>query len=367
VRRRARRRAWSLAAVLLSVNAACSGYRPVPEFDPGNIKEPHPLEGTPLTRLWRSRPVRGPSAPVASDSQNIYIGGTDRRVVAVDLASGRTRWSVRVPGPLVGGVIEAGDYVFAATDQPGGKVYALRKESGRQEWATGTGYVQTPMALDGDRLAVLTRSGQMLSINIASGKVAWKKRLPSNRVPPVVLDSGIVMVSSYAGLYLVRLRDGRVQQRRRSPATVASAWVRLGNQLIAGSGDSVVVAIAPDSLKESWRVRLDAPLLVSPVAQGDTIFCVTRVGSIYRIAPGAEPSVTRLHGAGWPATGAPALIGPWLLVGGADGTLYSFNRDDGVEAWKISLGRPAELPVYLLYDGSFLAVGGSGDLHRMRQ
>jgi outer membrane protein assembly factor BamB len=175
------------------------------------------------------------------------------------------------------------------------------------------------------------------------------------------------MVTSYDSLYLVRLRDGQVTLRRRSPATVASPWIRLGHQLIAGSGDSVVVALAPDSLKESWRVRLDAPLLVSPAAQGDTIFCVTRVGSIYRIGPGAEPTVTRLHGAGWPATGTPALVGPWLLVGGADGTLYGFDRDDGVEAWKISLGRPAELPVYLLYDGSFLAVGGAGDMQRMRQ
>lgn len=353
--------------VLLSVNAACTGYRPVPDFDPGDLQKPHALEGTPLTRLWRSRPVRGPSAPVATDSQNVYLGGTDRRVVAIDIASGKTRWAVRVPGPLVGGVIEDGEVIYTATDQPGGKVYAFQKVSGRQVWATSTGYVQAPMALSGGRLAVLNRKGQALGLEAASGKVLWRTRLPSTRVPPVVLDSGMVMVTSFDSVYAVRLDDGEVTLRRRAPGTVVAPWIRLGNQLIAGTGDSIVIAISPDSLQEQWRVRLDAPLLVSPAAQGDTVFCVTRVGSIYRVIPGAPPVATRIHAAGWPATGTPSLVGPWILVGGADGELFGFDREDGVEAWKVSLGRPAELPVYLLYDGSFLAIGGAGDLHRIRQ
>jgi len=367
VRRPGGRRAWSLAAVLLSVNAACAGYRPVPEFDPGDLQQPHALEGTPLTRLWRSRPVRGASAPVAVDAQNAYLGGTDRRVVAVDLQSGKTRWAVRVPGPLVGGVLESGDVIYAATDQPGGRVHAFRKESGAQLWSTGTGYVQAPLALTEGKLAVLNRAGEVLGIEVARGKVLWRKRLPSNRVAPFVLDSGVVLVTSFDSLYSVRLKDGQVTLRRRSPGAVASPWIRSGGQLVAGTGDSLVIAVSPDSLRELWRVRLDAPLLVSPAAQGDTVYCVTRVGSIYRIVPGSEPVATQLHGPGWPATGTPALVGPWLLAGGADGTLYGFTREDGVQAWKVSLGRPAELAAVLLSDGSFLAVGGRGDLHRIRQ
>jgi len=351
----------------LSVNAACVGYRPVPDFDAGNLQEPHALEGTPFTRLWRSRPLRGPSAPVAVDTQNAYLGGTDRRVVAIDLRSGRTRWAVRVPGPLVGGVLESGEVIYTATDQPGGKVYAFRKESGRQVWAAGTGYVQAPLALTDGKLAVLNRAGQMLGLAAANGKVLWRKRLPSNRVAPFVIDSGVVLVTSYDSLYVVRLRDGQVTLRRRSPGAMTSAWIRIGSQLVAATGDSLVVAVTPDSLKELWRVRVDAPLLVSPTAEGDTVFCVTRVGSIYRIVPGPEPTVGEIHEPGWPATGTPSLVGPWLLAGGADGTLYGFTREDGVEAWKMSLGRPAELAPVLLFDGSFLVVGGQGDLHRMKQ
>ncbi|HSB53884.1 MAG TPA: PQQ-binding-like beta-propeller repeat protein, partial [Gemmatimonadales bacterium] len=145
------------------VNAACTGYRPVPEFDPGNVAEPSPVEGTPLTRLWRSRPVRGPFAPLASDTTNAYLAGADRRVVAVGLTTGRTRWAVRLPGPPVGGVLLAGDAVFAATDQPGGKLYALKRESGAELWSRKTGYVQAPIALADGRIIALTRRGEILA------------------------------------------------------------------------------------------------------------------------------------------------------------------------------------------------------------
>lgn len=352
---------------MVTVNAACGGYRPVPDFDPGDIKQPVAVSGTPLTLLWRSRPVRGPSAPVAADSVNAYIGGSDRRVAAVDLASGRTRWAVRLAGPIVGGVLGDGEVVYAATDQPGGKVVALRKESGREVWSAGTGYVQAPLALTGGYLAVLTRQGMMAGIVTATGKVAWRKRLPSNRVAPAVLDSGVVLVTSYDSLYAVRIRDGQVLLRRRSPGAVTAPWIRYGGQLVAATGDSTVVAISPDSLQPAWRVRLDAPLLVSPAAQGDRLYCVTRAGSIYRIVPGGDPVGQQLHAPGWPATGTPSLVGPWLLIGGADGTLFGFEREGGTEAWRVRIGRPADLPVYQLYDGSFLAVGGSGDMHRMKR
>ena len=283
----------------------------------------------------------------------------------MDLSSGKTRWAVRVPGPLVGGVIESGSMIYAATDQPGGKVYAFRKESGREDWSTSTGYVETPMALTDGYLAVLNRKGQMLGLKVSTGKAAWRRRIQSNRVAPVVLDTGVVMVTSFDSLYRIRMKDGEVLVRRRSPGAVTSAWIWFGGQLVAGTGDSTLIAVSPDSLQESWRVHLDAPLLVSPAAQGDTIYCVTRVGSIYRVEPGPSPVVNQIHGPGWPATGTPALIGPWVIAGGADGSLYGFDREDGVEAWKVALGRPVEMPIYLLFDGSFLAIGGRGDLHRI--
>lgn len=310
--------------------------------------------------------MRGPSAPVAVDETNVYLGGSSRRVVAVDLASGKTRWSVRLAGPLVGGVLRQGEVIYAATDQPGGKVHALQAESGSEIWNRGTGYVQAPLTLAEDRIIVLNRRREVLALELGDGDIVWRRRLPSTLVPAFALGDGRILISSFDSVYALRVRDGAVLIRRPAPGPVASPWVRVGRDLVAGTGDSLLVALSPDSLTESWRVRLDAPLLVSPTSRGDTLYCVTRIGTVYRILPGSPPRVEELHGDAWPATGAPALLNQWLLVGGSDGILHAFRTEDGMEDWKVSLGRPLEIAPIPLPGGGFLALGGRGDLHRMR-
>jgi outer membrane protein assembly factor BamB len=114
-----------------------------------------------------------------------------------------------------------------------------------------------------------------------------------------------------------------------------------------------------------WRVRLDAPVLVSPSIRGDTLYCVTQVGSVYRVVPGEVPVVARLRDQPWPATSTPALINDWVLVGGSDGTLRAFSSEDGMQAWTVPLSRPAEIAPFPLPDGSFLTLGGKGELQRM--
>lgn len=350
-----------------TVNAACAGFRPDPDFDPGEVRAASPLAGTPLTRLWASRPVRGPSAPIAVDTQNAYLGGSDRRVVAVDLRSGKTRWAHRVSGPLVGGVLVDGGVVYAATDRPEGKVHAFSTVSGNQIWSTGIGYTQAPLALIGGKLIAITRRAQVIAIDPSNGHVLWRRRVTPGQTGAIQVGGEHFMVSSFDSLYLVRLADGTIARRRRAPGTVVSPWIRVGADLVAATGDSLVIGIAPDSLTDRWRVRLSGPLLNSPAAAGDTIYAVTQSGSLNRLLSGAPRESTELRAAGWAATGAPAVYGPWLLVGASDGTLRAFDRATGVDAWSTLLGRPMELAPMILPDATMLVLGGRGDLQRLRQ
>ena len=348
------------------VNAGCTGYRPVPEFDPGDLPRPAALDGTPLTRLWRVRPLRGPTAPVTRDSQNLYLGGADRRVIAVDLESGRTRWTHRVAGPLLGGVQVSGGIVYAATSRPEGKVHAFQAVSGSELWSTGTGNVEAPLAIMPDRIIVLTRRMQVLALHRTTGKVLWRRRLAAQRIGPQPLATGLVLVTGYDSLYLVRPEDGTIQRRRRAPGTITAPWVPLGDRLVGATGDSLLVALDRDSLTVDWSVHLDAPVLASPVVRNDTVYAVTRTGSIYRVPPGDVRTAERIRHEPWAVTGAPLLFGDWLLIGGSEGSLRAFALGDAEPAWSTPMGRPLELAPVPLGAGEFLAVGGQGDLHRIR-
>lgn len=303
---------------------------------------------------------------MAVDSTSVYIGGGDRKVVAVDLETGRTRWTVRLTGPLIGGVVRGGDRIYAATDRPSGRVYAFARVSGNQLWDTRTGDIHAPLALIEGQIIALNREGLAIALDAESGQVRWRRAVRSTRVPPLSLGDGRVLISSQDSLYVLRLGDGRILERRRAPGTIVAPWAEHDGLLIAATGDSTIVALEKGTLEERWRVRLDAPLLTQPALAGDTIFGVTRMGSVFRLAGEPQPEITRLQETGWPATGAPGLVGDWVLAGGADGVLRAFRTTDGSESWHAALGRPFELAPVLLANGDFLAIGGQGDLHRLR-
>jgi outer membrane protein assembly factor BamB len=349
------------------VNAGCGpAFRPVPNFDPGEVKTPEPIEGTSLTLLWRSRPFRGPSAPIAHDDTIAFLGGSDRKVVALDLASGRKRWSHRLSGPLLGGVLFDGTKVYAATSRPDGKVRAFDPLSGNKLWETQTGYVEAPLALVNSTIVVLTQTRGAYGLGSGSGKVLWHLPLRSSAVPPKPLPGGEVLLTSHDSLFRLEARDGHILIRKPVPGAVIGAWVEHRGTLIAATGDSLLVAIRPDSLDLVWKVRLDGPLLGPPDLVGDTVYAVTQPGSLYRISLSEEVRAERLGDPTWPPTAAAARFGDVILLGGSDGKVRAVNPEAGALLWELQIGRPVALPPVRLSDGTALLIGGRGDVWRIQ-
>jgi hypothetical protein len=67
----------------------------------------------------------------------------------------------------------------------------------------------------------------------------------------------------------------------------------------------------------------------------------------------------------WPVTTPVTIAGRQILLGGADGVIRAL-RIDGTEVWRVRVWRPVELGPVPLSDG-LLALGGNGDLHRLRR
>jgi outer membrane protein assembly factor BamB len=325
------------------------------------VVESAPSSGAP-TQVWRSKASRRFTGSLVLAGETIYGGGMDRKVVAVDLASGRQRWTSRLGGLIGGGVVVSGDTVFAATSRPEGKVSALDGKTGRRVWRTTTGPVSAPMALLGATLVVENQKGDILALDTRTGNIRWRRKVGVARIPAVPGDSGTLIVATVDSLFRINAADGKVVRRASSPGAVVAPWVRHGALLIGGTTDSLVVGVDPDSLVSRWRVQLDAPVLSSPASSGDTVFAASRRGSLYRITPGPAPRAERLAELDWPVTSPVSIVDGQVLLGGADGTLRAFHPD-GSEAWRLQLRWPVELPVLKLQDG-MIAAGGDGDLHR---
>jgi outer membrane protein assembly factor BamB len=356
--------ALSLALLVGTVNAACARSAQAPAAAAPMAVPAGSSAGAPA-QVWRAKASRRFTGRLVVVGETIYGGGLDRKVVAVDLGSGQQRWSSRLGGLIGGGVAVGGDTVYAATSRPEGKVYALAAATGHRLWRTTTGPVSAPLALVDSVLVAETQRGETIGLDPRTGVIRWRRKLGVARIPAIPADSGTLVVATVDSLFRVRARDGKVVRRAVSPGAVVSPWIVHGGMLVAGTTDSLVVAVDPDSLLARWKVVLDAPVLASPASWGDTLYAASRRGSVYRITGLPAPRAERLAELDWPVTAPVTVVDGLILLGGADGVLRAL-RPDGGEAWRLQLRWPVELGVLLVDDG-MLAVGGDGDLHLYRR
>ena len=349
---------WSVVALGMTVNAGCINYRPAPAPVAAE------LAGDAPERVWRLQAGRGISAPVVTEGARAYAGGVDRKVYAIDLDSGRVAWDRRLSGAVLGGVLTHDSVLFVATARPEGRVFALDKATGRQRWRASVGEVGAPLGWAGGVVLAATRRGDLVALDPARGRPRWRRRLGSIRSAPVAVDSGAVVVASVDSLFRVATADGRVTHRRALPGSTLRAWVPVGETLVAATTDSTVVAVRRDDLSTVWEAHADAPLFGAPAIRGDTMYVVSRIGTLYRVPPGAPGGMSVVARLKWPVTSGVALVDGRLVIGGADGVLRALDAD-GREVWRLALWRPIDVDPLPLADG-FLAVGGNGDFHRYR-
>jgi outer membrane protein assembly factor BamB len=353
------RGALSLALLVGGVNAACVNFRPPPTPIAAG------LAGDAPTPVWTARAGLRFTEPVEVDGSTLYGGSIDRKVYAINLASGDVQWSSRLPGMIVGGVLLDGDTVFAASSRPQGRISALRRSSGKQIWRSSTPPIGAPLSLIDGMLIALSQQGEVLGVDPARGQIRWRRRVGVARTAAVAAGDGAVLIATVDSLFRLQTRDGKVTHRVVSPGTIVSAWLPLGGSLVAGTTDSLVISIRPGDLQPDWKLRVDAPVLGSPAALGDTLYLASRAGTVYRIEPGPEPVLKPIAHLEWPVTSPVTIAERQILLGGADGIIRAL-KTDGSEVWRVRVWRPVELGLVPLSDG-LLALGGNGDLHRYRR
>jgi outer membrane protein assembly factor BamB len=199
--------------------------------DPGFVFAVRISDGT---ILWR-QPVNDPESSPAIDEQGIvYIGSgfNGNAVVALrsesdeDLRAkklNRILWRTKIAYPATGTITLADDLVIAgagnsdyvnADPHPQGVVVALDRKTGLPRWeAKLDDAVLGAIAHYEDKLICPCRSGEVIALNIADGKMIW--HTPVNGHSPVlagcVLDGSDVYAVSSDG-YLARLdaRTGKI-------------------------------------------------------------------------------------------------------------------------------------------------------------
>ncbi len=217
----------------------------------------------------------------------VLFGSQDATLYAIDMESGKLKWSHSVEDQIQCGATVAGDRCFLAGCDSKLHIVGLKdgKEFSFQEIGSPTG---TTAAVLGEAVLFGTEQGTFFSIDYLKPEVNWQWQDP-------------------AGATSIR-----------SSAAVTDSHV------VFGARNRKVVALDPKNGDDLWSTRVKAKIDGSPIIAGDRVYVGSTDGRLYSLdlADGKILWQKQFDGS---FLGSPAIFGgdePRLVVATERGTVY---------------------------------------------
>ncbi len=297
--------------------------------------------------LWR-RPLGRLSAvtgAVAVSEGTVYVGALDRKLYALDLATGRPRWKQ----PLVcGGLIRSGPrvarvqllnnrrFVFFGSDD--GRVYCADAASGRLRWKSPKlGAVQGSVLVTRKAVYAGSDEGYLHALEPTGGKELWKLKIGSAlRGTPILSADGkrIYLGSDGSKLFAVdpakaaRAAGDALVWSRRVGGSIRSGPVLAGGRLFFGSADGTIHAVRPKgrSAEPLWEHKLGARVSAAPLVTPKRVYVGGRDGRFWALDRARDGTPVWSYRTGGRVRSAARWVNGFVLFGSDDGFLYAFDE-----------------------------------------
>ena len=250
--------------------------------------------------IWRqplALPLRSP--PTVADGI-VLVLTADNQVYALDQLTGQPAWrhaGFFETSGVLGGPSPSVDGGIAVVPYSSAEVFALRLDNGRPLWSDTLERPRRTQALaeindidgtpviDGDRVYVGGRGGQVAAIDMRRGVRAWDADLAAVDTPWVAGDFLYLLTESQEIICLVR-KDGRIRwvkplERSTDPDDASAdtlTWsgpVLAGERLYLTGSNGDLLALSPYDGAEAERLTLPAPAATTPVIAAGTVFVLT--------------------------------------------------------------------------------------------
>ena len=402
--RRSLRQTVTLAVVALALTlGGCTWLKNLGKKD--NVEPPTPLaEFTPTTqidRLWTEGVGNGAGTsgarltPGDADGR-LYAAGIDGSIEALDAVSGRTVWKRhlgerngwlwrRGPNALrwTGGPTVQGDLLVAGGLD--GQLYAFSTQDGADRWHTQltSEVIAAPAIADGI-VVVRTNDGHLVGLNAADGSHKW---IFDQAVPPLSLRGNSPPLVAHGTVYngfdngkviAVRLDDGNEQWVQSLStgegrteverlADVDGHLVTDGGTLYAAGYRGQVAALALDSGRPLWQRDLSS--YVGVAVGGSTVVVVDADGNVWAFDRETGVNLWKQDQLKFRWLSAPAIQGKYVAVGDSEGYVHWLSLDEGKFAARERLGKkPIEGAPLVVNDILYVEdVNGRIGAYRARQ
>ncbi|MEU8034594.1 serine/threonine-protein kinase [Streptomyces sp. NPDC049099] len=265
------------------VGTVTGGLRPPPA---------RPAVAKPFHQLWtHTTGDRVFSSPAVVDG-TVYIGGTDKKVYALDAATGTPRWthttgsiwrffltfSLAASSPaVVDGTVYIGSW-----DK---RVYALDAATGTPHWThtTGGGVQSSPAVMDGT-VYIGSNDNKVYALDAATGTPQWTHTTGGAvESSPAVVDGTVYIGSWDSKVYALDAATGTPEWTHTTGGGVYSSPAVMDGTVYIGSGDSKVYALDAATGTPRWTHTTGGGVYSSPAVMDGTVYIGSGDSKVYAL------------------------------------------------------------------------------------
>lgn len=270
------------------------------------------------------------TTPLVTDSA-VFIGTTNRQLLAYNTRDGRKHWDQRLEGEIASDMVRSGRTLFVTTAEWNGRVHARDVERGKRMWRRDVGPARFSPLVDGGVVYVASDDGHVHALRSEDGEQIWRVNLRGRTVAtPIGVGDALIIATSADTLYRISKRDGSVLARGAISSSVSAPPALAGDTLVLATHAGDVLGVDANALRVLWRVATGAPILAAPiVARDGTIHVMNRDAAVWRIRDGGGTRVAAFPGG---ATSSFTLARERYVLGLVNGTVVVSDLNGNVKA-----------------------------------
>jgi outer membrane protein assembly factor BamB len=245
----------------------------------------------------------------------VYIGAADKKLYALDAATGRQRWAFAAKDWIVSAVAYADTRVVVASRHS--RLHVVSADTGRQRLVYDTGmgrHIGAGPAIQGDRAYFGSAGGRVWAVDWQATTYPWEPMLlfwKTNLYLWGMLSNPPVQKGS---VWSKRVRGDVVH----TPAIAH-------NMVYITTSRGQVMALDTVAGTTRWGTDLGVEITADPTVAGATVLIGTKDGSVFGLEAYTGEVLWEFKTVGR-ISGSPIVVGDTMYVVSFDGTLYAVTR-----------------------------------------
>ena len=297
-------------------------------------------------------PARNAAKPLAdADLQGWWMNDDeiirthDRQWITASQNS-RLKWSFELSTGITGPITVHKNTVYVS--ELDGRFHALARESGKALWSAKLArFVDRSVVVNNNQLLVTTADEQIYSLDSESGSVQWifDAGFPdglalANQAPPVVVDDQVIFGSSRGDLIGINLSTGKEAWRSQDTSAdvkfrdVIGQIYKQGQQLFVTqyNGTATAYRVGPTGVVAQWTTRLSSITASALDSKAGILYLATQSGDI--VATSISTGDKKWTYASGVSIAQLLVASPsQLIAAGARGRILSLHSASGQLRW----------------------------------